>query len=139
MLPNLLNGSSQANRVASLFDRLFDGDFLTQATQNWSGSSLAMWENDQTIFVEMDAPGVTDTDVEVTFHNGELLIIGERKGERREGSHDTRRYGRFGQRIKVSIPVDVEKIDAKMTNGVLTVTLPKSEAAKPHRIALRSE
>ena len=123
MLPTLLNGSSQANRVSSLFDRLFDGE----------------WQDENNLYVEMDAPGVTDKDVEITFHNGELVILGERKGERKEGAHDNRRYGKFGQRITVGVPVDVEKIDAKFANGVLTVILPKSEAAKPRRINLRWE
>lgn len=137
MLPTLLNGSSQANRVSSLFDRLFDGDFVAHAP--WTAAPLAMWQDENNLYVEMDAPGVTDKDVEITFHNGELVILGERKGERKEGAHDNRRYGKFGQRITVGVPVDVEKIDAKFANGVLTVILPKSEAAKPRRINLRGE
>jgi HSP20 family protein len=134
MIPTLLNGSAQANRVASLIDRFFDNDFTPAPT--WSAAPLAMWEDEQNVFVEMDAPGVAEADIDVTFHHGELVIVGERKAEQRANGHDTRRYGRFGQRITLSVPVDVDKVSAKLANGVLAVTLPKSEAAKPRRIAL---
>lgn len=136
MLPSLLNGSSSTNRVSTLFDRLLDSDLMSAAP--WSATPIAMWQDEHNLYVELDAPGVTDKDVEITFHNGELVILGERKGERKEGGHDTRRYGKFGQRVTISVPVDVEKIDAAFSNGVLKVTLPKSEAAKPRRIALRA-
>lgn len=133
MVPTLLNGS-QANRVASLLDRIFDADFTPAPA--WAAAPVALWEDEQNLYVEMDAPGVAEADIDVTFHNGELLIVGERKAEKRENGHDTRRYGRFGQRIALAVPVDVDNVAAKLADGVLAVTLPKSETAKPRRITL---
>ena len=51
----------------------------------------------------------------------------------------TRSYGRFEQRVTLPTPVDADKVEAKLANGVLSITLPKSEEAKPRKIALKSE
>jgi len=126
------------NRLATLFDRLFDEGFPAAAS-NWSGLPISMWEDENTVHVEADAPGLTDKDIEVSVHNGQLCIRAERKSEGREGGFDTRTYGRFEERVTLPTAVDADKVDAKLANGVLTLAFPKSEEAKPRRIALRSE
>ncbi len=70
--------SNPINRLDSLFDRVFGDDsrFLSQVLPTLP---LAMWEDDDHIYVEAEAPGVSENDVEVTFHNGMLFIRGERK------------------------------------------------------------
>ena len=146
MLLALRNGSALApthgtpvNRLSPLFDRFFDDFFAPVPTPAWSALPLALWEDENHVYVEMDAPGVTDEDIEVSVHNGDLIIRGERKCERKEGGCDTRTYGRFEQRVGLPAPVDTDKVEAKLANGVLSVTFPKSEAAKPRKIALKSE
>jgi HSP20 family protein len=57
----------------------------------------------------------------------------------KEGGYDTRSYGRFEQRVTLPAPVDADKVEGKLANGVLSLTLRKSEAAKPRKIALKSE
>jgi HSP20 family protein len=98
-----------------------------------------MWEDEQKVYVEVDAPGVTDRDIDVSVHDGEVIIRGERKSEEKKGGYDTRTYGRFEQRVTLPAPVDADQVEARLANGVLSVTFPKSESAKPRKIAVKSE
>ena len=130
--------SMPVNRLATVFDRLFD-DILAPRSNALSASlPLSMWEDENNLHIEMDAPGLTDKDVDVTVEGDSLVIRGERKCETREGGYDNRCYGRFEQRISLTAPIDVENVDAKLTNGVLSVTFPKTEESKPRKISLKS-
>jgi len=64
--------------------------------------------------------------VELTVQEGKLIIQGERKREGKDGCYDTRSYGRFEQRISLPAGVDADKVEARLTNGVLMVTQPKA-------------
>ena len=66
------------NRLESLFDRVFgdDGGFVNQA---WPRLPVAMWEDEDHVYIEADLPGVAENDLDVTVHNGMLFIRGERK------------------------------------------------------------
>lgn len=132
------------NRLSSLFDRFFsDDDFFaplfTQPAWPMVHWPQAVWEDEHNVYLEIDAPGMTEKDIELTVQEGQLRVRGERKCERQEGGYDTRSYGRFEQRITLPAAVDAEKVSAKLANGVLSVILPKSEEAKPRRIAIKSE
>jgi len=148
MLPALRNSGSMipattggpVNRLSSLFDIFVNDDFFALPTNPaWSALPLALWEDEHNVYVNVDAPGVTDKDIEVSVHGGDLIIKGERKCERKEGGYDTRSCGRFEQRVTLPTPVDADKVEAKLANGVLSITLPKSEEAKPRKIAVKSE
>jgi HSP20 family protein len=146
MLPTLRNNSlvptpsgGPVNRLSSLFDQFFNDDLFAPAPQGWAALPLSMWEDEQNVYAEADLPGVTDKDIEVSVHGGDLIIRGERKCVRKEGGYDTRTYGRFEQRVSLPAPVDPDKVEAKLANGVLSLTFPKSEEAKPRKIALKSE
>ncbi|MBY0227846.1 MAG: Hsp20/alpha crystallin family protein [Gemmataceae bacterium] len=136
MLPVLRNGTlAPVNRLSSLFDRLFDAP----AAPAWQGFPLSVWEDEDHVRVEADAPGMTEKDIEVTFHQGELVIRGERSQERKEAGYDSRTYGRFEQRVSLPCPIQADKAQAKLANGVLSLSFPKAEDAKPRRIALKAE
>jgi HSP20 family protein len=142
MLPAVRNGvhvQAPVNRLSTLFDRFFNDEFFAPTSQAWAALPLAMWQDDHSIHAEVDVPGLTDQDVEVSVHQGELLIQGERKCERQQPGFDSRSYGRFEQRISLPCAVETDRIEAKLQNGVLSLTLPKSEAAKPRKIALKSQ
>ncbi len=126
------------NRLDSLFDRVFgdDGAFLGQA---WSGMPLAMWQDDDHFYVEVELPGVSDQDVEITVHNGTLFIRGERKPqEGRRYLYNGRSYGRFERVITLPEAVQADDVQATLKDGILSLTLLKSPEAKPKKITLQA-
>ena len=143
MLPAVRNNTSAlapTGRLTSVFDhfdRFFENAFAPLAAlPTWSTMPLSMWEDADAYHIEIDAPGVTEKDIEVTVRDGELLVCGERKSEEQRNGYDTRTYGRFEQRVGLPTAVDADKVEAKLANGVLAVTCPKSETAKPRKIAI---
>ncbi len=103
-----------------------------------TGLSTAMdiAEKDSAYEVTADVPGFDEKNIEVKVENGSLCIKGERKSEKEEKKKDyhltEREFGSFQRRFALPPGVDTDKIDAKLTKGVLTVTLPKKpEAQKP--------
>jgi len=113
----------------------------------WASESR-MWtpladvsETDDAYLVEVDLPGVKRDDIEVEVTGNELVITGELKERERAGwlRSRTRRYGRFEYRTTLPQDVKAEEIGAELAEGVLTVRVPKSEAAKPRRIPIESK
>jgi HSP20 family protein len=84
-----------------------------------------------------DLPGVKREDVKVCFHEGMLVIKGEKKNENGDQPYVSERaFGKFCRSFPVPFSIDASKISAKLKDGVLTVTLPKAEEAKPKEIKL---
>ncbi len=90
-------------------------------------------EGDQ-IRIVADLPGFNKEDIEVWVEDGDLVIKAERKEEKEERERNyikrERRYGRIYRRIALPADVDVENVRASYNNGVLEVTIPKTEKAK---------
>jgi HSP20 family protein len=139
MLPVLhTNGIAEpANRVSALFDRIFNDEVFSPAPKALCAVPLSMWEDEDNYYVEVDAPGMTEPDIDVSVQHGDLIISGERKCERRGNGYDTRAYGRFEQRISLPTAAVTDKVEAKLANGVLSLTFPKGDDAKPRKIAIR--
>jgi HSP20 family protein len=129
------NGFAAITPIGTLFERLLDGDFSPAAKP---GLPLAVWHDEQAIHVEVDAPGVTADGVSVTVHNRELAIQLTRGGEKRTDGIDTRTFGTVEQRLKLPTTVDPGRVEATLSNGVLKVSLPKSEEAKPRKIEVKA-
>ncbi|MEV5412865.1 Hsp20/alpha crystallin family protein [Thermopolyspora sp. NPDC052614] len=92
-------------------------------------------ETDDAYMVEADLPGVPKDQIDVQLSDRELCITGEVREEERERRHlRTRRTGRFEYRTLLPGDVETERVDARLRDGVLTVTIPKAQAAKPRRI-----
>jgi HSP20 family protein len=145
MLPILRNnmafapfGSWPVNRLDSLFGNFFgeDGGFMGQS---FTKAPVAMWEDDDHIFVEADLPGVAEKDLEITVHNGMLFIRGERVPEEgRRYFYNGRSYGRFERAITLPEAVNTDGVQATLSDGVLRVELPKSPESRPRKIALKT-
>lgn len=134
---NTRNGLTSLTPIGTLFERLLDGDFFAPLSSK-PVFPLAVWQDEQGIYVEVDAPGVVADGVNVTVHNRELILQLTRQGEKRTDGIDTRTFGTFEQRLKLPTLVDDAQVEASLANGVLKVTLPKSEAAKPRKIEVKS-
>jgi HSP20 family protein len=91
--------------------------------------------------LKADLPGVTDADLDIGVHNNVLTVSGSRQAEeRKEGESYAlyeRQYGSFSRSFALPDLADGEKIDAKLENGVLTLTIGKKAEAKPRKIALK--
>jgi HSP20 family protein len=100
-------------------------------------------ERENEIRVICELPGMRAEDVELSLENNVLTISGEKHEEREEGSDgDTyhmseRRWGRFSRSFVLPREVEQDRIEASFDNGVLSVTIPKSEKARRRRIEIR--
>ena len=104
-----------------------------------------VWEEDNALHVEAELPGLTKDEIHVAVENGVLTISGEKREERREGKPESafhlyeRHYGRFERALTLPTNVEPDKIRARYENGVLEVTLPKTEEAKPRQIQIEGK
>jgi len=123
-------------------DRLFDAPLgeMVRTSNLLSGwtPALDVYENKDNFTIKAELPGMKKEDIAVTLHDGSLSIAGERKSEaRHEGAEVCRaeRYvGRFQRTVTLPGAVAPDKAKAQYKDGVLTVTLPKTEEAKPKQI-----
>lgn len=123
-------------------DRLFESPLtgLTRPSQLLSGWTPAfdVYEEKDRFVVKAELPGMKKEDIEVTFQDGSLSISGERKSETKHEEAEVYRaerfFGRFQRAITLPTSVAPDKVKASYKDGVLTVTLPKTEEAKPKQI-----
>lgn len=96
--------------------------------------SINVRENDKEVVVTAELPGLEEKDIHVTHSENELILEGDKKIEKRDEKDKDHiiesSYGSFRRIIGMPATIDLTKIDAKFKNGVLTITLPKSEKAK---------
>jgi HSP20 family protein len=141
---------SRFDRLANLRDevtRLFDfsvPDLAGQTTQEgttlWR-PALDVFQDKDNIFVTLEVPGVKKEDFQLSLHEGTLTVSGERKQttEVKEGEsfRSERFFGRFSRSVTLQVPVQADNVKAQYKDGVLTVTLAKSEEAKPRQIEVQ--
>jgi len=143
MLPNLRTLSAldpfvarPMNRLETLFDRVLGEDGVA-ANPAWAGPPLSMWEDEDRFQIEVELPGFTEQDVDITVHNGKLSLRGERKPqEGRRYLYNSRAFGRFERVIGLPETVGSESVQAELRDGVLHISMPKSPEAKPRKISV---
>lgn len=154
LTPFSFSTPSQSNgtRRASLDDALTSmlSDFWGESS-DWTPSTLSpkidIWEEEDAFKMEADLPGVSEKDVDVTVHDGMLTVKATTESSKTEGEEGKTFYRRersttsFERHISLPEGINEEKVDASLKNGVLTVTLPKSEDAKPkmRKISVKSK
>jgi HSP20 family protein len=132
-------------RLSSLrdeLDRLFESPWteLARTSQLLSGwtPALDVHEDKDNFVVHAELPGMKREEIDVSLHDGALSISGERKLETKyeeaEAYRTERFFGKFQRTVTLPAPVAADKVKAQYKDGVLTVTLPKTEAAKPKQI-----
>ncbi|MFO0945524.1 MAG: Hsp20/alpha crystallin family protein [Planctomycetota bacterium] len=140
-------GLTPMNRLRGDLDRFFEGllpTFPSVAPMRFGGvpafPAVNVWEEKEEIFVEAEIPGMAIEDLQIHVKGNELSIAGERKARMTEGAtahRQERGEGNFRRVLRLPVEIDAEKVDAQLKNGVLTLRLPKAEAAKPRKIEIK--
>jgi HSP20 family protein len=92
-------------------------------------------ETDDSYMIRVELPGVRKEDINVEMRDREVVISGEMRDEGNGRRHrSSRRTGRFEYRAYLPGDINADGVSAELHDGILTVTVPKSETAKPHRI-----
>lgn len=137
------------NRVPALFAdplrsvlREFDRDF------GWNGEAngttvqklapMSLWEDDGSIYIEMDVPGLKIEDLDVTIEKGKLRIYGQRPAADRPGGtyHEERNFGQFERYVALSDWVDPNSIDASLHHGVLCIKFAKRPEQQRQKVTI---
>ena len=124
--------------IGTLFERLLGTESFAPFASGRPNLPIATWQDENTISIEIDAPGVKSDDVSLLVHNKDLTVSWERRAEKREDGVDTRTYGKFEQQFRLPVTADESKVQATLSNGVLQLTIPKTEQAKPRKIEVKT-
>ena len=132
------------NQFPSLFDRFFENDIFDWSNRNFSDTNTTLpyvnvKEETEGFKVEMAAPGFEKGDFKIELDNDVLTISSEKKieNETKEGERFTKRefsYQSFCRSFSLPVTVENEKITAEYENGILNISIPKREEAKPKPI-----
>ena len=133
----------EVNRAQEEFSKLFGRlTTFTRPETATAGPLVNVWEDETALHAEVDLPDVDSTKLELSVTEGnQLTISGERKVPELTGATWVRQERPFGPFVRViGLPslVDADKVEANYENGVLRITLPKSEAAKPRKITVKT-
>ena len=138
---NLASFQDEMNRMFQEFFRGGTGEEAGWGLRTWT-PAVDIYDTDDALVLKAELPGVSKDDVSIEIHNNTLILRGERKHEAevKEGDYyrAERAYGTFQRSFVLPTLVDQDKVQATYTDGVLELRLPKSEAAKPKRIAISS-
>jgi HSP20 family protein len=130
-------------RLAGFGDEGFGGGLRQVAV----APSIDVEEDDDSYEVTVELPGMKQDDVEVELNQNVLTIRGEKRYSSNGGDKERKRrtrwsersYGRFVRSFTLPSDADADRLQAKFSNGVLTITIPKSEASKPRVIDVKGE
>lgn len=127
-------------------DHLFDEAFtrpLGLATDGWSRPAIDMYQTDDEVVVKASLPGIKADEVQINITGDVLTLRGEtrQQEEKKEKAYHLReqRWGSFERSIALPTAVSADKATAEFENGILTITMPKSEEARPKTITIKSK
>jgi len=145
------NPVREAAELMNEFDRALEYPLLRQRwgmplrTNEIVGSwnlALDVAEKGDVFTVKASLPGISPDDLNVTLEDNVLTIQGEVKEDEtiEESNYHIRerRTGSFSRSVRFPVPVESDKVEAEFENGVLTLSIPKAEAMKPKRIAVKA-
>ncbi len=144
----LIKRPTDAFGLKKEFDRLFnsffgDEDFdLAPATNTWM-PSVDISDDKDNYYLTAELPGVDKNNIKITVKDNTLTISGERKEEKEEKDKNFYRreisYGNFIRSFELPDSIDQNKIKANYKDGILKLTIPKKEEAKPKEIEIKVE
>jgi len=123
-----------------LMDTFFNGETTQEASNRTWSPAVDIRETDESYMVYAELPGLSKDDISITLEDNILKLSGERRFEKdveEEQYHRIERtYGTFTRAFSLPSRVDASKVKAAFKDGVLTLTVPKMEEAKPRKIAI---
>lgn len=140
----LRNPFEELERMRRQLDKFFD-----VAPQGWPGELPTgvfpltnITEDKDHFYLRAELPGIKASDVDISITGNSISISGTRtiaaEGEKVKYHRQEREGGSFRRMIRLPSEINTEKVEAKSTNGVLTVVLPKAETAKPKQITIKA-
>ena len=137
---NPARGLFNFNDVDNVFDDFFNRN-LFQPSDTQISPRINVEENDNEWLISAELPGVAKEDVKVNFQDNVLTISGEKKFEKEDKNKNYHRversYGKFSRSLNINSSILAEKIDAGYKDGILTISMPKAEEAKPKLIDVK--
>lgn len=140
------NPFRQLSTLRDDLDRFFEnplagvGDVTQPFMSGWM-PAMDLYEDKDNFVLKAELPGMKKEDIEISLHEGVLTVSGERKSEEEHKDAETYRserfFGRFHRTMSLPKPVMGDKVAASYKDGILTVTLPKAEEAKPKQIQIK--
>jgi len=140
------------NRLPELMNQWLMGRELNQTLGQWLGETsrqlglnayppVNVWEETDAFHVEAELPGLKQEDLQiVAAHRTQVTLAGEYRGSGDQSSWHRRErlVGKFERVLTFPAPIDADKVVAKLENGMLHLTLPKAEEARPRRITVNA-
>jgi len=136
---------SSLDRLSPLRD-LLDSAFQLAGTNGVAGErewipAIDVYEDADNLTVHVEAAGLKKEDFDISLHEDVLTVSGERKfekaGKEGESFRSERFFGAFSRTIQLPVAIKAEAVSARYENGVLIITLPKAEDAKPRKIEVQ--
>ncbi|PIQ10727.1 MAG: heat-shock protein Hsp20 [Ignavibacteriales bacterium CG18_big_fil_WC_8_21_14_2_50_31_20] len=145
------NPAKELISVEKEFSKLFDSfnnRFGLKSSKEDEDFANAVWspltdirEDEDKYSLHLDLPGVKKEDVKITFNNGQIAISGERNfGKEEKNSkyhHVERAFGKYYRAFNLPEKIIEDRIDAEFKDGILKITIPKAEEAKPKQIEVK--
>jgi len=129
------------HQIERLFERPFGSWFLDEPSMEDWMPAINVYEEKNNVVVKAELPGMKKEEFEIYLSGDHLNIAGERKEESEEKTADTYRseryFGRFHRAIPLPSPVKGDAIEAHYKDGILTVTCPKTEAARRKNVEVK--
>ena len=130
--------TAMQDRMARLFGDVYLRDEDTSFRGNWTPAVDIFETGNHDLVLKAELPGMTREDIEVSVENGTLVLKGQKKLDTEVKEEHYRRiersYGQFHRSFTLPNTVDAAKVSADFRNGILTVTLPFREEARPRTI-----
>jgi len=132
----------EVDRLQQDMNRLFETYSPLRQRQAAGYPAMNIWTNEQGVMLTAETPGVHPDDIDINVVGETLTLTGQRTPDKLDQGdryhRQERGYGKFTRSIQLPFPVDVNQVEATFQNGVLHISLPRAEASKPRKIAVKS-
>ncbi|HEY5956237.1 MAG TPA: Hsp20/alpha crystallin family protein [Polyangiaceae bacterium] len=141
--PTLAAPLAPVDSLLNELGRLFStGEKQAKQVDAYRFADAELRDEDEHLALTVKLPGVKESEIKLTVTGDRIQLYGERQVAVPEGfraRHRERQSYKFERTYRLPTSVDAERVDARLADGVLTVTMPKPESSKPRNIAVRSE